>query len=284
MKYVLITGATAGIGKVTALDLATRGYRVFAAGRKKAALAELGKAHANITPIELDVTSPDQIGAAHRAILEQTGGYGIDVLVNNAGYATVGPLAELSDSDLRAQFETNVFGLMGVTRTFLNEMFERRSGRVINVSSVSGRVPAPLLGAYHASKYALEAMSDALRMELRPFGIRVVVVEPGTIRTEFASRTIDEAQRARVVRSRYEPIYGLVGDIEKTFDRVAVGPETVVRAIRRAIEKKSPPARIVAPLRFMAVIYAVRLLPTWLVDCVMRSTMGLTTERLLGRG
>jgi short-subunit dehydrogenase len=121
-------------------------------------------------------------------------------------------------------------------------------------------------------------------MELHAFGIRVVVVEPGTIRTEFAARTVEEAQRTRIVGSRYEPIYGLIGEIEKTFDRVAVGPEPVVRAIVRAIEKRSPPARIVAPFRFTAAILAVALLPTWLVDRVMRANMGLTTERLLPAG
>lgn len=280
-KRILITGATAGIGKAAAIDLATRGYRVFGAGRKKSALAELEKLHENITAIELDVTSPEQIAEAHRSILEKTDGHGIDVLVNNAGYATVGPLAELSDAHLRAQFETNVFGLMSVTRTFLAEMFARGSGRILNISSVSGRVPAPVLGAYHASKYALEALSDALRMELRPFGIHVVVVEPGTIRTEFASRTVDEALKTKLPASRYEGIYSLINEIEKTFDKVAVGPEPVVRAIRHAIEKKSPPARIVAPFRFTLAIWAVALLPTWLVDRVMRANMGLTAEKLL---
>src|SRR5438477_1445825 len=106
---------------------------------------------------------------------------------------------------------------MAVTRAFLPAMIERGQGRILNVSSVSGRVPAPLLGAYHASKYALEALSDALRMELHPFGIRVVVVEPGTIRTEFAARTVDEAMRTKITSSRYEGIYSLIADIEKTF-------------------------------------------------------------------
>jgi len=282
-QTILITGATAGIGQMAALDLAARGYRVFGAGRNKHALDALARAHENITPIELDVTDPAQIARAHAFILEQTNGHGVDVLVNNAGYATVGPLAELSDADLRAQFETNVFGLMSVTRTFVGDMLERGRGRVINVSSVSGRLPAPLLGAYHASKYALEALSDALRMELHVFGIQVVVVEPGTIKTEFAARTRDEAKRTRISGSRYSAIYSLVDDIQAKFEKMAVGPEPVVRAIRLAIEKRRPAARYVAPARFLLAIWAVALFPTVLVDRVMRSSMGLTKARLLAK-
>src|SRR5262249_40896828 len=151
----------------------------------------------SITPMRLDLDDPASIEAAVAEIDRITNGHGLDALVNNAGFATAGALAELSDRDLRAQFETNVFGLMALTRALLPPMLARGAGRVVNVSSVSGRVPAPVLGAYHASKYALEALSDALRMELAPFGVRVVIVEPGATKSEFASRAMSEATRAR---------------------------------------------------------------------------------------
>jgi short-subunit dehydrogenase len=171
-----------------------------------------------------------------------TGGRGVDVLVNNAGYATAGALAELPDAELRRQFETNVFGLMAVTRALLPAMVSRGVGRVVNVSSVSGRIPAPLLGAYHASKYALEALSDALRMELDGLGVEVVVIEPGTIRTEFASRTMAEIDRHRPADSRYAAIYARAGALEEQFARRAADPMHVTRAIERAVEARRPRA------------------------------------------
>jgi short-subunit dehydrogenase len=208
-KTILITGATAGIGRDAARALAGRGHRVIATGRSAAALADLeaqGRREGwELETLALDVTDAASIANAARWVNDRTNGDGVDVLVNNAGYATVGPLSELSIDALRRQFETNVFGAMAVTQAFLPSMFRRRKGRIINVSSVSGRIPAPVLGAYHASKYALEALSDSLRMELFGFGIDVVLVEPGTIRTEFASRVVKEMHREKIEGSRYGP-------------------------------------------------------------------------------
>jgi short-subunit dehydrogenase len=141
--------------------------------------------------LTLDVTSATSLAVA--TLERRTKGYGIDVLVNNAGYGLVGPLETIDDADLRAQFDTNVFGLMAVTRAFLPAMRDRRAGRIINVSSVGGRMTFPLMGAYHASKYALEALSDALRLELLPMGVHVSLIEPGPIRTEFNDRAMEWA-------------------------------------------------------------------------------------------
>ncbi len=284
-KIVLVTGASSGIGRAAALSLARGGYWVFAGARRIAALealrAELADAGdvkngGRITPLPLDMDDPKSIADAVAAIGAATDGYGVDVLVNNAGFATAGALAELGDADLRAQFETNVFGLMSLTRALLPAMFERGAGRVINVSSVSGRIPAPMLGAYHASKYALEALSDALRMELQPFGIKVVIVEPGTIRTEFANRTTGEATRARTGPTRYGHLYEEMATFESTFDKMASGPEHVVRAIERAAAASHPRTRYVAPARFMALIALVAILPTCLTDAITRRLFGLT--------
>ena len=166
---ILVTGASSGIGRDTALALAASGFHVIAAARRVAALEALRDAApaGTITPLRLDLDDAASIAEAVTAVDRLTSGRGIDALVNNAGYATAGALVDLSDADLRAQFETNVFGLMALTRALAPAMIERGRGRIVNVSSVSGRVPAPVLGAYHASKYALEALSDALRMELR---------------------------------------------------------------------------------------------------------------------
>ena len=281
-QAILITGATAGIGRDAALRLARAGHQVFATGRSLPALAQLEQdaAGLDLIALPLDVTSPTSIENARQTVLARTGGRGLDVLINNAGYATAGPLAELSDDQLRAQFDTNVFGLMAVCRAFLPEMFERRSGRILNVSSVSGRIPAPILGAYHASKYALEALSDALRMELRPFGIHVVVIEPGTIRTGFPDRTVAEAAGAQAAQTRYGPVYAQVARFRETFARRAVGPEAVSAAIERALAHRSPRARYVAPRRFGVAILLHALLPTRLVDAVMCRVAGLTAKQL----
>ncbi len=280
---ILITGASSGIGHDTALALARAGHHVIAAARRRPALERLAAAAApgTITPLVLDLDDPASIAAATGQVAELTEGRGLDALVNNAGFATAGALAELTDRDLRAQFETNVFGLMSLTRAVLPSMIARGTGRIVNVSSVSGRIPAPMLGAYHASKYAVEALSDALRMELAPFGIRVAIVEPGTIRTGFAARTVSEATVAHRPDSRYAAIYDRTSELEATFDRMAGTTTPVVRAIERAILARRPRARYVAPRRFLAVIALFRVLPTCWLDAILRRTFGLTSTRLL---
>src|SRR3569833_2756663 len=184
---ILITGASSGIGRHAAIEHARAGQRARVAARRLAALEELQR-EAPVEPLPLDLDDPASIAALVAELERRTEGRGLDVLVNNAGFATAGALAELGDAALRAQFETNVFGLMTLTRAVLPAMLARGAGRVINVSSVSGRIPAPILGAYLASKYAREARWDALRLVLGPFGVRVAVIVPGTSRREFASR------------------------------------------------------------------------------------------------
>ena len=279
---ILVTGASSGIGRDTALALARAGHHVIAGARRMPALEALAAQAlpGRITPIQLDVDDPASIAAAIEMVEQLTAGRGLDALVNNAGFATAGALADLSDRDLRAQFETNVFGLMSLTRAVLPAMLARGSGRIVNISSVSGRIPAPLLGAYHATKYALEALSDALRMEVSAFGVQVVVVEPGTIRTEFASRTLSEAAGARTQGSRYASVYARTAQLEATFDRMAGGTAPVVRAIERALFARRPHARYVAPRRFLAAIAIVRLLPTCWLDFGMSRAFGLTRRQL----
>jgi NAD(P)-dependent dehydrogenase (short-subunit alcohol dehydrogenase family) len=184
---ILITGSSSGIGRATAERFAARGWRVFASMRNpesrgaplRSRAAEAGW---RLSTPGLDVTSDDSVAAATADILRETAGR-LDVLVNNAGYYQFGALEETSPDELRAQLETNVVGVQRVTRAVLPAMRARRTGTVVTLGSVSGRVAVPIGGPYHASKWALEGMIEALRLELIPFGVRVVLIEPGPYRT-----------------------------------------------------------------------------------------------------
>ena len=287
-QAILITGATSGIGLSAVFQLLARGHRVFVTGRSEAALADVKQKAVvqgfgeRCETLILDVDDATSAKRAHDEVLLRTGGKGIDVLVNNAGYATAGPMIELSDEALRAQFETNVFGLMRVTKLFADDMLRRGKGRILMIGSVSGRIPAPMLGAYHASKYALEALNDALRMELRPFGVDVVMIEPGTIRTEFAGRAVSEAKTQRAQATRYRDVYAKQAELVAKFDGVSTSPDVVAKAIVKQVETKRPRTRVVAPGGFMFLIAAVKLLPTRFVDALMMGAAGLT-KRLASR-
>jgi short-subunit dehydrogenase len=281
-KTILITGATAGIGRATALALARAGHTVIATGRRVDALASLqaeapaGRVHA----IALDVTRAESIAAAKREVDRITAGAGVDALVSNAGYGLVGPLESIGDDDLRAQFETNVFGLVAMTRAFVPQMRARGAGRVVNVGSMGGRVTFPLMGAYNATKYAVESISDALRNELAPFGIRVALIEPGAIHSEFGERAMGFASKYADPASPYAPILADAEKIRAQFDATAVGPEVVVRAIEHAIVARRPRARYVVPFRTNLILAAFRLLPTSWMDAILRAATGLTARRL----
>lgn len=274
-KVILITGATTGIGRHTAIHLKTRGHQVIATGRNERALAELRQSF-GIETVVLDVTRPESIAAAKREVDRITGGYGIDVLVNNAGYGLLGPVEVVSDDDIRQQFETNVFGLIAVTRTFIPEMRARGDGRVINVSSVGGRMVFPLGGVYHATKYAVEALSDALRMELRQFGIRVSVIEPGYIKTEFTSTTLSFVRKYAETESPYSHTLAAAAQMDQAaLERFAVGPQAVARAIEHASSARWPRIRYVAPFYNALGPILMHYLPRWLTDWAFRRMTGL---------
>jgi short-subunit dehydrogenase len=282
---ILITGCTSGIGRHAALHLSKKGHRVFATGRSEAALAALkAEAPANLEVVRLDVTSNDSIVAAKAFVDQKTGGRGVDVLVNNAGYGLLGPTEMISDEEMRAQYETNVFGLMNVTRAFLPAMHARGEGRVINVSSIGGLITLPFFGVYNSTKYAVESLSDGLRLELAPFGIHVALVEPGVIDTGFTDRSMREIARFRDPGSRYAPVLSRADEMRKVSDKSAVGPECIARAIERAATDRSPRARYLAPFRAVLAMAIVRRLPTRFADFVMRAAVGLTRARLSRSG
>lgn len=282
---VLITGATSGIGKYTALHLARRGHRVIASGRRQDALdlleGEARDAGVSLETLPLDVTDANSIEAAHAEIGRRTDGYGIDALINNAGYGHAGPMSEVADEDLRRQYDTNVFGLMAVTRAFLPAMRERGYGKVLNVSSVGGRLTLPFFGAYNSTKYAVESMSDALRIELQPFGVAVVLIEPGIIRTNFTPRSQEIATRYGSPGAPFAGVMPAFGALTSKSDRFAVSPASVARAMARAVERRRPAARYIAPFRTTLLLRFYQLMPTRLNDWMFRKTYGLSARKLL---
>ena len=285
-KTILITGATAGIGRHAALELVRRGHHVIAAGRRDPALrllereaAELGAGR--LDGIRLDVTSDAEVAAAAEAVLRLTDGRGVDVLVNNAGFGQMGPVETVSADEVKQQYETNVFGLLRVTRAFVPSMRTRGSGRVINVGSLGGRVTFPLMGVYNSTKYAVEALSDALRIELAPFGIDVAIVEPGPIRTEFNDRAMQSIDATAIDASPYAAVLADAAALRERFEAASAGPAVTTSAIVHAALARRPRVRYLVPFSSTLLVALVALLPTRLVDLVMRLAAGLTRQRLL---
>ena len=263
-KMILITGASSGIGRSTAIRLAEEGHMVFAAARRLERLTELaGEAKGTIVPVEMDVRDPVSVRKAVDTVAE-TAPDGLDVLINNAGYALTAPMETVSTEDVRAQFETNVIGLFDVTRAFLPQMRARRSGRVINISSMLGEITIPGSGIYGGTKHAIEAMSDALRMELERFGIEVVVVQPSFVGTEI-DVTGHMLSNGGGMEDYAELERQLTAYLEKQIEN-AVSPEVVAECIARASVASRPKARYVTPARERFVLGMLTTLPTRLTD------------------
>jgi NAD(P)-dependent dehydrogenase (short-subunit alcohol dehydrogenase family) len=280
---VLVTGATSGIGRHAALYLAERGFHVFASGRKSDALASLASEAVPVgllTPLRLDVTDPESIAAAVATIDEVTAGQGVDVLVNNAGYGDIAPLEMVSDADLRANYETNVFGLMAVTRAFLPAMRRRGKGRIINISSLGGLVTLPLFGAYNSTKYAVESLSDALRIELRPFGIEVALIEPGPIRTTFTTSSLVGATKYQGTDSPYQQVVNRFAELARRTDKTAPGPKVVSKAIHHAATSRRPRARYKLPFSARIGVVLLRAMPTRWADAIMRRVAHIDRKHL----
>lgn len=282
-KVVLITGGTDGLGKAAALLLAARGYRVIAAGRsagKRAEMDALAKGrNLPIATLELDVCSDASVAAGVKSVLESHGA--IDVLVNNAGIGYMAVVEELKMEDFKQQFETNLYGALRVTQAVLPQMRERRSGRILMMSSVAGLVSPPTYGAYSSSKHALEGLSDALRLELYPFHIDVVLIEPGYIVTNFQLTAKELAQPyvEAAQKSAYEKVYaGAWAGASKGRNKSKSTPEDCARVILRAIEARHPRVRYgVTPLATL-VKWAKRLASDRMVDGFLRRTYGVTRE------
>ena len=243
---VLITGCSSGIGEATALMLVRAGHTVYATARRPETLADLEIAGARI--LALDVTDEESMVAAVKAVEDEHGSVG--TLVNNAGYGEYGPVEETDMARVRTMFETNVFGLSRLTQLVLPGMRRAGRGRVVNISSMGGRIVFPAGGYYHASKYAVEAISDALRVEVKPFGIDVVVVEPGLIRTGFEGRVNEGIASDAGLTSGQSAYAELLAKSEKATTenystRLAVGPDSVAKVVLKAVEVDRPRTRYV---------------------------------------
>lgn len=239
-RVALITGASSGIGRVSALALAEAGLLTYATARRPESVAELQAR--GLRTLALDVTDEASMRAALRAVEAEHGG--IDVLVNNAGYASMGALEEVELAEWRRQFETNVFGLVRLCQLVLPGMRARGAGRIINVSSMGGEMVIPFGAAYHASKYAVEALSDALRFEAQPFGVQVSVVQPGPVRTALAERGRETLQ-PRPGSPYAQALEGMGRQLNRSYEQGQglLEPEAVARVIVAAATSPRPRTR-----------------------------------------
>ena len=263
---VLVTGASSGIGRAAAAEFSRRGHLVFAAARREEVLAGLAASTPNVQPVGLDVTDEGSVRRAWAKVEASTGGAGVDVLVNNAGFALTGPVELLSDEDVRRQFATNVFGLLTMTRTVLPAMRARTSGRIINVSSLVGRTTFPGMGVYGATKYAVEALSDALRQEVAGFGIKVVIIEPGFTATSLGEAGDGQGLTDNEIPGAYAAM--VAGGTRYLAAQIAKGiaPEQVATAIVKAAEHPNPRLRHVVPTSARPLIALLTSLPGGLAD------------------
>jgi NAD(P)-dependent dehydrogenase (short-subunit alcohol dehydrogenase family) len=241
---VLITGCSSGIGRATALRLAAHGHVVYASARRVASIADLEPRGCRL--LACDVTAEDSMRAAVAAVEADHGAVG--ALVNNAGYSQSGAIETVSMDDVRRQFETNVFGLVRMCQLVLPAMRARHGGRIVNVSSMGANFTFPGGGFYHATKYAVEAISDALRFEVEGFGIQVVVIQPGLIRTGFAEAATTAIGKASGDGAYADFNAAVAGSTRSVYERgpaarLGGGPDAVAKAIERAITIASPRAR-----------------------------------------
>ncbi|HTX45472.1 MAG TPA: oxidoreductase [Solirubrobacteraceae bacterium] len=269
-KTVLITGCSSGIGHATAERLAADGWKVYATARRPETIEDL-KAKGCET-LALDVTDEASMQNAVGAVIEREGAVG--VLVNNAGYSQSGAVETVSLDEVRRQFETNVFGLTRMCQLVLPGMREARYGKIVNIGSMGGRLTFPGGGFYHGTKYAVEALSDALRFEVRGFGVDVILIEPGLITTNFGEAAVatvtDEVDGAYTHFNR--KVSKLTTDAYNgPMAKLGAGPEAVAATIAKAISAKRPKARYPVTLSAHLLINQRRLTPDRVWDVMMRS-------------
>jgi NAD(P)-dependent dehydrogenase (short-subunit alcohol dehydrogenase family) len=279
-RFVLITGASTGIGEACALELDRRGFQVFAGVRREEDAQRLTqKASARLKPLLLDVTDADAIAAAAATVREAVQETGLFGLVNNAGIVVAGPLELLPSEQIRRQFEVNVIGQLAVTRALL-PLIRLARGRIVNMGSISGRVSGPLTGPYAASKHALEALTESLRMELRPWGISVSIIEPGNVQTPIWEKSRASAERMfDQITSEGRELYGATIDaVRAASNRMAASGmpvDRVVRAVMHALTAKRPRPHYPVGLKTHLAILLFKFLPVRLRDLIVRREMGL---------
>ncbi|MHB8243448.1 MAG: SDR family oxidoreductase [Solirubrobacteraceae bacterium] len=279
MPLALITGASTGIGRATALRLAGSGWTVLAGVRDPAAgeRIEQESPPGRVIALTLDVTDPAQIAQAVERVREQTAAGGLDGLVNNAGIGISGPLELISDEDLRRQFDVNLFGQVAVTRAMLPAL-RTAGGRIVLVSSIGGRVTMAFSAPYAASKHALEAVGDALRVELRSSNVKVALVEPGSVATPIWDKSRVEAESVTVppeLQQQYGHVQAAMDKAMQSTARRGVPPEDVAATIERALTSGRMRARYVVGRDARAMLAAKRLLPDLIFDRFARRALGV---------
>ena len=273
-KIALITGASSGIGLETSLSLLKKGFTVYGAARRFSLMKKIEENGGTI--LYLDLTDDDSIQTCVKTIIEKEGH--IDVLVNNSGYGLGGSIENVSIEQAKNQFEVNVFGLIRLTQLVIPHMKKSSSSRIINISSMAGRFSSPFLGWYHASKYAVEALTDSLRLELSSFKIKTVLIEPGLIKTPWgtiASDSIKENSRntiyendAQNVSKFYEKNYSLQNGS-------ASNPSVISNAIIRAVCAKNPKTRYSVGKYSKLFIFTKKILPDRLFDFLVKKAMNI---------
>ncbi len=264
-KVILITGASAGFGKLAVKELLEQGHTVYAVARRLEHMRDIEKLGAKI--YKMDVTLDEDVDATVLDMIKNEGK--IDVLVNNAGYGSYGMVEAVSIEAAKQQFNANVFGLARVTKAVLPYMRKNRSGTIINMSSVVGRVTFPMIGWYGASKHAVEGLSDALRAEVKSFGIKVSLIEPGAMNTEFLEVSLKKIQDVEHPREYEENVSHFIEGFKKQYAG-APGPEKVVKTILKATNSKNPRARYTVGKDCKLAMFARAVFPTKIFDNIRR--------------
>jgi len=275
VPVALVTGASSGIGRATARRLASSGYHVVATVRSPESEASV-RGDGSIEVVRLDIADENALRHVISEVLSRLGR--IDVLVNNAGFALVGAGEDLDRDHIRRQFEVNVFAAVQACREVLPSMRARRSGRIVNVSSLAGRVSVPMMGAYCASKFALEAFSDALRVETKPFGVYVSLVEPGPVVTEFQRNALKASEDVLSSDSVYRPAYEsyLSGGFATSHGATA---EQAARTIHRAVSARRPRSRYRVRMRDSVATGFIQIIPRAGMDWILSRWMDLDVVR-----
>jgi NAD(P)-dependent dehydrogenase (short-subunit alcohol dehydrogenase family) len=281
-KTYFVTGASTGIGRDIALSLAAKGHRVFAGVRKPADGAALKREAAGLVPVLCDVIDRASIERALAQIHETVAGEGLDGLINNAGISVSGPLELLPLEQFELQMRVNVHGQLAVTQAFL-PLLRAKQGRVVFMGSESGLVTLPFLGAYSASKHALEAVANAFRLELRRFGIQVSLIEPGSIQTEIWKKALDTGtahlKSDPELRAPYAEDLKLLGIVPRLAAKAAVPPAVVTRAVEHALTARRPKARYLVGPEARALTAFIALTPTRLSDYLVTQSMSRLSRR-----
>ena len=269
-KIALVTGASSGIGETTAKQLAAKGYTVYAAARSMDKLNAI--ATEAIKPIALDVTDEASMQACVQTILDAEGH--IDVLVNNAGYGSHGAVEDIPMAEARRQMDVNVFGLVRMSQLVLPSMRERRQGKIVNISSMAGRVWTPFAAWYHASKFAVEGLSASMRLELKPFGIDVILIEPGGVVTPWSDIAVQHLRDA-AKGGAYEAAANATAErLEQTYrGRLMTKPETIGKCIVKAVEAARPRTRYLLGYGAKPMVYIQKWLGDRVYDALARTVL-----------